>query len=71
MTDSLADSEKVRKPTMTKVETIKHLCFLEEERTRLCIEAIETKATDEIKFSTDKETARANFYFLINAKIYD
>ena len=71
MTDSLADPEKTRKPTMTKVETIAHLCFLEDERTRLLIEAIETKSTDEVKNSTDKETAKANFYFLLNAKIYD
>ena len=32
---------------------------------------METGATDGIKNSTDKETAKQNFYFMVNAKIYD
>ena len=51
MTDSLADAEKNRKPKLTKQETLNHLCFLEDQRTTLMIEAMETGATDDIKNS--------------------
>ena len=71
MTDCLADQEKTRKPKLNQSDTINYLCYLEEERTRQMLEAMETGATDDIKNSTDKETAKQNFYFMINAKIYD
>ena len=53
MTNSLAEAEKNSKPTISQVDTIKYLCFMEDESVRLMMEAMETGATDEIKNSTD------------------
>lgn len=46
MNDCLADSEKGRKPDINQADTIKYLCFMEDERVRLMMEAMENGSTD-------------------------
>lgn len=71
MSACLAVSEQKRKPALTLADTINHLCFLNGERTDLIIESIKDKTIEEIKNSSDIETAKKNFFFIIDAKAHD
>ena len=53
MTDSLEDFEKTRKPKLTRAETIEYMCFLNDERTKLLCESIESGSTDKVRKSKD------------------
>ena len=69
LTNFIDDSEKTKKPKLTKIETIQQLCFMADERTRLTIEVIESGSGKSVK-ATDV-AGKQKFLHVMEAKVLD